>query len=89
METRMIVVIGKVQGVGFRYSAKRIADRFGITGYAANVRDYVEIYASGRKDDLDEFTEEIIKGASPTSQVDDHSIKKMPYDSSYSNFSTK
>lgn len=89
METRMIIVIGRVQGVGFRYSAKRIADRFDITGYAANVRDYVEIYASGKEEDLDGFTEEIIKGASPASQVDDYSIKRLPYDSSYNEFSTK
>jgi len=34
-----VVVHGAVQGVGFRYSARMIADRLGIAGWVRNRRD--------------------------------------------------
>ncbi|WP_020008286.1 acylphosphatase [Salinicoccus albus] len=89
MESRMIIVIGRVQGVGFRFSVKRIADEYGVTGYAKNVQDYVEILATGTEDDLDTFTDRVIQGASPSSKVEDYSIKQLPLDESYKQFETK
>ncbi len=45
------VVSGKVQGVWFRASAKREADRLGITGHARNLADgSVEVLACGEAD---------------------------------------
>ena len=42
------VVSGKVQGVWFRASAKREADRLGVTGHARNLADgSVEVLACG------------------------------------------
>lgn len=89
MESRMINVFGRVQGVGFRYSAKAAADRLGITGYAANVQDHVEIQATGEISDLDQFVQEIVKGVSPASRVDDYSVKNIPLEDNNGRFVTK
>jgi len=89
METRMIIVIGHVQGVGFRFSTKMIADELGITGYAENVQDYVEILATGSAEALDTFTRRVVEGASPSSRVDDYSVKQLELDDSYKKFATK
>lgn len=89
METRLIIVIGHVQGVGFRFSTKMIADELGITGYAENIQDYVEILATGNEEALEAFTKRVIEGASPSSRVEDHSIRQLDLDDSYKKFITK
>lgn len=51
-----VTVIGKVQGVGFRYQAKELADKMGLHGYARNHRDknvFIEI--EGEEIVLNEF----------------------------------
>jgi acylphosphatase len=41
-------ISGRVQGVGYRYFASRVARGLGLTGYAKNLRDgSVEVYAIG------------------------------------------
>ena len=48
---RRCVVSGKVQGVWFRASAKREADRLGVTGHAKNLPDgSVEVLVYGEED---------------------------------------
>lgn len=49
MEAKLITLSGRVQGVGFRYHSKMIADKLGITGYAKNLTEDVEILAQERK----------------------------------------
>ena len=39
MKLYRIIISGTVQGVGYRYFAKRIADRLNITGWVRNRRD--------------------------------------------------
>ena len=47
---------GRVQGVGFRYTAKTVATGFEITGTVRNLADgRVELAAEGRRDELDAF----------------------------------
>jgi acylphosphatase len=51
-----IKVFGRVQGVGFRYSAKKEADNLGILGYARNEDDgSVFIEAQGAEKELEQF----------------------------------
>lgn len=51
-----IIVTGKVQGVGFRYSAKISALKLNITGYVRNLPDgSVYIEAEGTESMLSEF----------------------------------
>ncbi|MBO1273407.1 MAG: acylphosphatase [Shewanella sp.] len=48
MKRVMITIRGKVQGVGFRYSALQKANALGVTGYVSNRDDgAVEILAQG------------------------------------------
>jgi acylphosphatase len=45
---RRYFVSGMVQGVGYRYFARQLAQRLGIAGYVKNLRDgRVEVYAIG------------------------------------------
>ncbi len=44
---------GTVQGVGFRFTAERLARRFQVTGFVRNLDDgRVEVVAEGEEDEL-------------------------------------
>jgi len=48
-----IIFSGRVQGVGFRYTCHRIANRCNLTGYVKNLPDgSVELLAQGRPEDI-------------------------------------
>ena len=60
---RFYRVRGRVQGVGFRYFASRIARQLGIAGYAKNLRDgRVEVYAIGTPEKLGMLRKELRRG---------------------------
>ena len=62
-ETRMIKIHGKVQGVGYRFFATRIARRLGLKGYIQNLRDgSVEAAVEGGADAIAEWIEELREG---------------------------
>jgi acylphosphatase len=47
---------GDVQGVGFRMTARRVAQGFSVTGYVKNLEDgAVELVAIGAADEIDRF----------------------------------
>ncbi len=51
---------GTVQGVGFRFTAERLARRFPVTGFVRNLEDgRVEVTAEGEEADLVEFLKAI------------------------------
>ena len=51
-----VLFSGRVQGVGFRYTAKTVATGFEITGTIRNLPDgRVELVAEGRREELDAF----------------------------------
>lgn len=53
-----VIVKGRVQGVGFRWSAAREAESRGISGFVKNMSDgSVYIEAEGPREQLDAFTE--------------------------------
>jgi acylphosphatase len=55
-EARLFTVHGRVQGVWFRDSTRREAERLGIAGYAINLPDgSVEVLACGPGEALDEL----------------------------------
>jgi acylphosphatase len=57
------LVSGRVQGVGFRYFARRVATRLGISGWVRNLPDgAVEAVADGSPDALARFQEELRSG---------------------------
>ncbi len=62
MNRRRLQVLysGRVQGVGFRYQAKRIAAGFEVVGIVRNLADgRVEIETEGTVDELKEFLQAI------------------------------
>jgi acylphosphatase len=55
-----ILYSGTVQGVGFRYSVKSVANGFEVTGTVRNLADgRVELLAEGVKDELEAFRQSI------------------------------
>lgn len=63
MVAKRCVVSGKVQGVWFRASAKREADRLGVTGHARNLADgSVEVLACGEADAVAALIEWLHRG---------------------------
>jgi len=59
----MIKIHGKVQGVGYRFFATRIARRLGLKGYIQNLRDgSVEAAVEGEADKISEWIEELREG---------------------------
>ena len=51
---------GRVQGVGFRFTAERIANDLKITGWVKNLRDgRVEVVAEAEEHSLKDFLEKI------------------------------
>jgi acylphosphatase len=62
-ERRGFRVTGRVQGVGFRWSAARVAERIGLRGSIRNTADgAVEASAEGSAEALDEFARWLADG---------------------------
>jgi acylphosphatase len=57
------VVSGHVQGVGFRVTAARVAQRLGVTGWVCNRWDgSVEVIAQGEADAVDQLAAWLASG---------------------------
>jgi acylphosphatase len=51
---------GNVQGVGFRFTSRDVAESLGVTGWVKNLRNgNVEIVAEAEEDRLKEFIERV------------------------------
>jgi acylphosphatase len=62
-EGRSLHIHGKVQGVGFRFFATRVARRLGLKGWIQNLRDgSVAAMVEGEAEKIDEWIEEIREG---------------------------
>jgi acylphosphatase len=62
-QAKRFFVSGNVQGVGFRYFAKRAADWLGLTGYVRNLDDgRVELYAVGLPEQVAKLRPELESG---------------------------
>jgi len=62
-EARTYRIVGRVQGVGFRWFTCDAARREGLTGYVRNEPDgSVEAYAEGDRDALDRFERHLRQG---------------------------
>jgi acylphosphatase len=55
-----VVYSGQVQGVGFRYTAQRLAQGFSVSGYVRNLANgNVELVAEGPADQVEAFLEAV------------------------------
>ena len=67
--------VGRVQGVGFRYTASRIARNFTVAGYVKNLPDgRVQIVAEGETAELDRLISAIIEAMSDN--IREHTIDR-------------
>lgn len=58
-----VLYSGRVQGVGFRFTAEESARRLGVVGWVKNLRDgRVELVAEGDERMLTQFLEDIRSG---------------------------
>lgn len=81
-----IVVIGLVQGVGFRYFTFKKARELGVTGYVKNLPDgTVEIEAEGERALLEELISEVKVGPR-SAVVNDTSVTWEEYEGKYADF---
>lgn len=63
MICRQVFYEGRVQGVGFRYTTKREAMGFDVTGWVRNLPDgRVELQAMGDDDEVEAFLQAIREG---------------------------
>jgi acylphosphatase len=89
IKTYNILISGRVQGVGFRYFAVSIAEKYDVRGYVLNKRDgKVEIICQGEEEELQPFLEEVKKGPA-FSVVTDTVMEEIPEEKKYNSFDIK
>lgn len=82
-------VKGRVQGVGFRYSTQRQANRLGVAGWVRNERDgSVTVVAEGPKAAVDEMVRWLQEGPG-FAKVADMDLREYPYEGRYSSFTVE
>lgn len=60
MMAKRIYYRGKVQGVGFRFGVRQIAEGFSVAGYASNLPDgRVEVFLQGDREEVEAMEKEI------------------------------
>lgn len=80
-------VQGKVQGVGFRYMTKMVADELGIHGTVRNEDDgSVSIESFGEDDAMVQFIKKIKDSPSPVGRVTYVDIQEDPLMEEYTSF---
>ena len=77
LETRLIIISGRVQGVGFRNWIKRICKNLSLEGNVKNTVDMnVEAMITGPKFNLDQLCEQCQRGPL-LAKVEDVKIKRV------------
>ena len=80
-----IIFVGRVQGVGFRFTAHRIAHRYQLTGFVRNMPDgTVEMLAQGLSENIDDCIQDI--RASFAGYIRETRIEEIPSDPKYKMF---
>ena len=81
-----ITVVGRVQGVGFRYFTERTARALGLVGWVRNRPDRsVEVYAEGPADRIDELQTHLRNGP-PMARVERLNVTEMVPHALYDRF---
>jgi len=85
MTAKHVIFIGRVQGVGFRYTAHRIAHRHQLTGFVRNLPDgTVEMFAQGPARDIDDCIQDIKEYFGD--YLRETRIQEIPSDPKYKDF---
>lgn len=87
-ERRHILYSGTVQGVGFRYTASRLAKYHDLTGYVGNLPDgRVELLVEGESPDIDSFLNELDERMGP--YIEDAKVTVSDYTGQYNTFGVR
>ncbi len=75
-----VLFFGRVQGVGFRWTVQRVANRFGVNGYVKNLPDgSVEMVCDCDEETLHLLIDEIESETTGTlARIDDVVIQTIP-----------
>jgi len=85
MVAKHIIFIGRVQGVGFRFTAHRMAHRHQLAGFVRNLPDgTVEMFAQGPARDIDDCTQDIKDYFGD--YLRETRLQEIPPDPKYKNF---
>lgn len=86
LETLLVTVRGKVQGVGYRHATVRHAHMLGVTGWVQNLPDgTVEALVQGTPDQVDRMLEWMRRGP-PAAVVQDLEAERQFIDKRYGRF---
>ena len=89
MQQLHAVVTGRVQGVGFRQSAERLAQQLGLKGWVRNRPDgTVEVMAVGERDALDKLAGWLYEGP-PGAYVIDVDVEWDITDQTFNDFTIR
>jgi acylphosphatase len=84
-EQRRVLYSGRVQGVGFRYTARQIAQRHAVTGFVKNLPDgRVELVIEGPPGEIQQSFDEIAEAMSE--YIDDQQVQSGPASGKYRSF---
>ena len=85
MTGKHIIFIGQVQGVGFRFTAFRIANRYKLSGFVRNAPDgNVEMLTQGSPEDIDNCIRDIRD--SFAGYIRETKIEEIPTNPQYTDF---
>ncbi|MFC0523261.1 acylphosphatase [Pontibacillus salicampi] len=85
-----MIVTGKVQGVGFRFSTQQKALEHNVSGWVRNKMDgSVEVEAEGEDKDVESFINALHQGPSPYAKVDDIDMDESSNVEGYTSFTVK
>ncbi len=81
-----VYYIGRVQGVGFRYTVEAVSTKFAVTGLVRNLRDgRVELVAEGAAEELARFRSAVRQAMHRN--IDDIESSESPATGEFSTFS--
>jgi acylphosphatase len=84
-ESRRVLYSGRVQGVGFRYTARRISQGHAVTGFVRNLDDgRVEFVVEGPPEELDRVLAEV--SAAMSGYIREAPVQKGAATGKYSSF---
>lgn len=82
---KRIIFRGRVQGVGFRFTAHNIANRYKLVGWVRNLADgTVEMIAQGDADGVSDCIRDI--GEYFSGYVNDTKVEEIPIDPEHTSF---
>lgn len=85
MVARHIIFTGRVQGVGFRFTAHRVASRHQLAGFVRNLpAGTVEMLAQGQLEDIDDCVRDIEEEF--TGYIRETKIEDVPPDPRHTDF---